>query len=148
MNRRLTVLPVLLLAACGQGSSPGSHTVTEPTPTHTNTPVPPKNPGVHFATPEAAMRYLATAWNHDDLVSLKHVTDPAARTELLGMKTEATNLRLNHCTRNAEQGDYTCYFDHDYPKGYTGTKGEGKAVFTVGPADRPGWYMTYFESCG
>jgi hypothetical protein len=140
---------VLLAAACG-GASNQVATLTVPTatPTHTNTPVPPKSPGVHFATPEQAMRYLATAWNNDDLPSLRHVTDPSARDLLVNMKTEATNLSLDHCTLNKGVGDYTCVFDHDYPEGYKTTKLHGEAVFTVGPADRPGWYMTYFESCG
>jgi len=101
------------------------------------------------------MRYLASAWNRGDLVELKHVTDPAARDELDGMHREATNLRLDHCELNTSPGenhgvgDYTCYFRHDYPIGYAGPRqSRGSAVFTVGPADRPGWYMTYFERCG
>ncbi|MCW2544560.1 MAG: hypothetical protein JWM40_2112 [Frankiales bacterium] len=143
------LVALLLTAACGGASSPvASLTAPTATPTHTSTPVPPKSPGVHFTTPEAAMRYLATAWNHDDLASLKHVTDPAARDLLVGMKTEATNLSLDHCTLNKGVGDYTCVFNHDYPKGYQTDKLHGTAVFTVGPAARPGWYMTYFESCG
>jgi hypothetical protein len=140
------VLALLLAAGCG-GGTPRVSSLAAPTPTHTNTPVPPKNPGVHFDTPEAAMRYLANAWNHDDLTALKHVTDPSARGQLIGMKTEATNLTLDHCTKNAG-GDYECIFNHDYPKGYKTTKLHGTAEFTVGPADKPGWYMTYFESCG
>jgi hypothetical protein len=31
---------------------------------------------VHFDTPEAAMRYLAAAYNRDDLAALKKVTNP------------------------------------------------------------------------
>lgn len=139
-------LVVLLAAGCGGGANKVS-TLSVPTPTHTSTPIPPKNPGVHFATPEAAMRYLAAAWNRDDLPSLKHVTDPAARGQLIGMKTEATNLSLDHCTKNPG-GDYECFFNHDYPKGYKTTKAHGTAEFTVGPADKPGWYMTFFEGCG
>jgi hypothetical protein len=106
----------------------------------------------HFDTPEAAMRYLAAAWNANDLVSLKHVTNPSARDELDAMHGVATNLRLNHCDKNPI-GDYSCHFDHDYPPHPSTTmplEHEGKtgeAVFLVGPADTPGWYMTVFESC-
>jgi hypothetical protein len=105
----------------------------------------------HFSTPEEAMRYLADAWNRNDLVSLKHVTDPSARDELDAMHGVAVNLRLNHCDQNV--GDYTCHFDHDYPPHPSTTmplahQGQtGEAVFLVGPADTPGWYMTVFESC-
>lgn len=98
------------------------------------------------------MRYLAAAWNADDVVSLKHVTNPSARDELDAMHGVAVNLRLKRCDHNPI-GDYTCYFAHDYPphpsttmplehEGHT-----GEAVFLVGPADTPGWYMTVFESC-
>jgi hypothetical protein len=97
------------------------------------------------------MRYLAVAWNAKDLTSLKHVTDPSARVELDDMHSVAVNLRLDRCERNPA-GDYTCYFDHDYPAHASTTMAmgdpmEGHAVFLVGPADDPGWYMTVFESC-
>src|SRR5205085_10505941 len=106
----------------------------------------------HFATPEDAMRYLADAWNRDDVVSLKHVTDPSARDELDTMHSVATNLRLTRCDKNPI-GDYSCHFAHDYPPHPSTTMAlehqgmVGEAVFTVGPADTPGWYMTVFESC-
>jgi len=111
--------------------------------------VPDPNARPHFDTPEAAMTYLAAAWNKNDLISLRHVTDPAARDELDGMHSEAANLRLDHCDLQPA-GDYQCVFDHGYPSGYTPPAGttEGQAVFLVGPADTPGWYMTVFVSCG
>ena len=94
------------------------------------------------------MRYLADAWNRGDLVSLNHVTNPAARAQLNEMHSEATNLRLTRCEKNPA-GDYTCHFAHDYPVGYQKpADAPGEAVFLVGPADTPGWYMTVFESCG
>jgi len=102
----------------------------------------------HFATPEAAMTYLAEAWNADDEVSLKHVTNPSARAELDGMHDVAVNLRLDRCDENVEAGDYTCHFRHDFPTTTTTEPGQtGEAVFIAGPADTPGWYMTVFESC-
>jgi hypothetical protein len=94
------------------------------------------------------MRYLADAWNRNDVAALKHVTDPSARYELDAMHSEATNLRLDRCEFQKQRGDYECFFKHDFPKGYTGTERRGVAQFTVGPARRPGWYMTVFESCG
>lgn len=94
------------------------------------------------------MRYLATAWNKHDLVSLKHVTDPNARTQLEDMRSEAANLKLDHCTFTKARGDFECYFTHGFPKGYKSHGPVGSAEFTVGPALRPGWYMTYFVGCG
>lgn len=103
------------------------------------------------------MRYLASAWNGRDLVSLKRVTTPRARDALEVMRAEATDLRLRDCARNEERRDYDCTFTHGYPEGYKGppddtpyarTKDSGTATFVVGPADRSGWYMTVLESCG
>jgi hypothetical protein len=150
MKRVVLLLCLLLASACGASSAPVSLGASpsmspSPVPTHTNVPVPPRT-GPHFATPQAAMRYLASAWNRNDLVELKHVTDPMARDQLDAMHSEATNLKLDRCTVNQGRGDYECFFTHDYPKGYQKV-GHGTAEFTVGPADRPGWYMTYFEEC-
>jgi hypothetical protein len=141
-----------LTSACGAGQAtvtaggpPAGPSATRPAPTAS--PTPPAQ-GPHFATPQAAMRYLAAAWNRNDVVSLKHVTDPNARMELDDMHSEATNLRLDHCTFTKARGDYECFFTHDFPKGYVSKTGHGTAEFTVGPARRPGWYMTYFIECG
>ena len=166
MTRYAAALCLVLLAACGgesgqsvlsapsPASSPSSSPAAvhaSPSPVPTTSPIPPKQAGPHFDSPEAAMRYLAAAWNRRDLVSLKHVTDPAARERLDEMHSEAINLQLDRCTLNKDRGDYECFFDHDYPASYPAAsrnpKG-GQAEFTVGPADRPGWYMTYFVACG
>jgi hypothetical protein len=95
------------------------------------------------------MNFLAAAWNANDQVSLRHVTNPSARVQLDAMHSEATNLRLDRCDKRP-QGDYVCYFNHDYPPHTSTTQpgGTGQAVFLVGPADTPGWYMTVFQSCG
>ncbi len=95
------------------------------------------------------MRYLATAWNSHDTVALRHVTDPSARDQLDAMHSEAVNLRLSSCKRQPA-GDYECTFSHDYPSGYMHPKGEkrGEAMFLVGPALTPGWYMTVYQHCG
>src|SRR5580698_6065666 len=101
----------------------------------------------HFKTPQAAMVYLAAAWNENNVVDLDHVTNPAARDQLSAMHSMAVNLKLQSCTRNPP-GDYTCTFTHNYPPTYKGGKsGHGHAVFLVGPALTPGWYMTVYESC-
>ena len=105
-----------------------------------------ENAGPYFATPQAAMRYLAAAWNRHDKVALWHVTTPDGRNALEAMRSEATNLRLRSCTRNPT-GDYTCVFDHDYPPSMH-KLGHGTATFIAGPARAHGWYMTYFEGCG
>ncbi|MFL6240606.1 MAG: hypothetical protein ACJ735_14065 [Actinomycetes bacterium] len=105
----------------------------------------PAPPSPRFATPEAAMRYLAAAWNRRDDVSLCHVTTADARGQLNGMHTEAINLRLNHCERQPS-GDYQCFFDHDFPASRH-KHGTGHSEFLVGPAKTPGWYMTVFERC-
>jgi len=172
--RRLTatlLLAASCAAACGSGStvkatsgattSP-SVTTSSSTTTSTSTTVSATtsattsttmttDPHPHFDSPEAAMRYLAAAWNANDLVALRHVTDPGARQQLDDMHTEAIDLRLDRCEARQGLGDYTCYFDHEYPSSYPVENRRadgGQAVFLVGPADTPGWYMTVFESCG
>jgi hypothetical protein len=101
----------------------------------------------HFTTPQTAMRYLAAAFNAKNIVDLDHVTNPAARTQLNDMHSMATNLKLDYCNRRPE-GDYQCTFSHEYPSSDT-TRGPdpGHAVFLVGPASTPGWYMTVYVSC-
>ena len=163
MRRSLALLALCLASACGGGagtttlggpgpsaSSSAPHAVVFPSdePIPSYTPTPPPASSVHFATPEAAMTYLADAWNRGDLTALKHVTDPGARDELQSMHAEATDLKLDHCTFSKARGDYECYFTHGFPKGYKAQSPIGTAEFTVGPADRPGWYMTYFVDCG
>ena len=127
-----------------------SDRVATPSPTMTPrpSPTPPVASAVHFNTPEAAMRYLASAWNRNDLVQLKHVTDPNARAELDLMHEEAANLKFDHCTFTKARGDFECFFTHGFPKGYKSKGPVGTAEFTVSPATKPGWYMTYFIACG
>jgi len=101
---------------------------------------------VHFTTPQAAMRYLAAAYNSNDIPALRHVTTPVARSALLDMRQEATNLQLTSCSRRSV-GDYLCQFRHDYPQ-HLHRRGHGQATFLVGPAAKPGWYMTVLNECG
>jgi hypothetical protein len=106
----------------------------------------PEGATVHFNTPEAAMTYLAAAWNRKDLAALCQVTNPNARFLLNDMHREAVNLRLMSC-HNTGVGTYLCKFRHDYPA-HMHKSGTGRAWFDVGAADNPGYYMTVFEGCG
>ncbi|MFN2539376.1 MAG: hypothetical protein ABR549_14675 [Mycobacteriales bacterium] len=151
MTTRIAVLALLLTAACGSAGTGGQTSVgSAPAPTtRASTPAPTRTPAPipSFSTPQAAMRYLASAWNRGDLTELKHVTDPSARQQLLDMHREATDLRLEKCVR-LEAGDYDCTFSHAFPIGYPHHRPRGKAGFLVGPARRSGWYMTVYEYCG
>jgi hypothetical protein len=101
--------------------------------------------GPHFDTPQAAMTYLAAAYNSDDITALHRVTEPRAFSRLMRMRSDAVNLRLESCTANP-RGDYTCYFRHDFPASEH-KPGHGEAVFISAPALNPGWYMYQFQSC-
>jgi hypothetical protein len=100
----------------------------------------------HFDTAEAAMRYLATAWNTNDLDALCHVTNPNARMLLLDMHRDAVNLRLDHC-RHLDDGGAQCVFRHYYPPTMH-RHGTGRTWLDAAPARNPGWYMTVFVGCG
>jgi hypothetical protein len=101
---------------------------------------------VHFRTPSAAMRYLASAYNRGDITALKKVTTPQARSALLEMRPFATNLRLESCSTSA-YGHTICEFTHALPSAPKGAA-QGHAEFAVAPADRHGWYMSVMETCG
>jgi hypothetical protein len=101
--------------------------------------------GPHFATPQAAMAYLAAAYNSDDTAALHAVTNAQSFTSLQSMRTTDTNLRLTSC-RPTGHGDDECTFRYTYV-------GEGQhaarnAMVTAAPALNPGWYMYRFiEGC-
>jgi hypothetical protein len=108
----------------------------------------------HFPTPQAAMTYLASAWNAHNVQEIDYVTDPNGRQELNSMAAVMVNLRFKSCMPNPA-GDYTCFFSHDifpstspttYPNPMNYPAGE--AVFTVAPAQTPGWYLTNVLHCG
>ncbi len=108
----------------------------------------------HFDSPAAAMTYLAAAWNSNNVEDVDWVTDPSGRQELDSMASLMVNLKFKNCTLNPTN-DYTCYFTHDItpttsPTTYPNPGGypPGEAVFTVGPADAPGWYLTDVIHCG
>jgi hypothetical protein len=93
------------------------------------------------------MRFLAAAYNHHNAAKLHWVTTPASYARLMGMRSEAVNLRLRYCTLNRRRGDYTCHFRHDYLPSLHKT-GHGAATFIAAPALTPGWYMYTFVDCG
>ena len=101
---------------------------------------------VHFDTPEAAMTYLAAAWNRNDLAALCPVTNPNSRFLLNDMHREAVNLRLKNC-QQIDVGLYQCSFVHDYPK-HMHAKGHGETWLEVAAADNPGWYLLDYVGCG
>jgi hypothetical protein len=130
-------------------------TPTRPTPSG-STPTPaapsPTTPtaapaGPMFATPQAAMSYLAAAFNARDMVALRHVTTPQSRKELFEMWPGQVHLRLGSCKKGADSAAYVCLFPHDPPKGMD-PSAVPQAVFLVDPAARPGWYMTELLECG
>lgn len=133
-------------------SSPAA-TTSAPTPSATVsvsvTPAADVRP--HFDSPQAAMTYLATAWNTGNMVDLKHVTQGAARELLLAMHHEAVNLRLKSCSPRKGMGDFMCTFTHDYPSYYPVKYRKGKtgtAEFIAAPSSSVGWYMFAYEGCG
>jgi len=172
MKARLVALALVAVTATACGHSHASHALRSqtaaapvPTPTpatvkthhyakqreHLTQPIAlprcdPSFPSPHFDTPDAAMRYLASAWNRNDVKELCTVTNPNARWLLADMHNEAAHLQLNHCERQSN-GTYRCVFDHLYPASMH-KQGLGHAWLDVAAADRPGWYMSVFEGCG
>ncbi|MCU1601015.1 MAG: hypothetical protein JWO22_1724 [Frankiales bacterium] len=165
MTKRIALLLLALTAACGGasstphavlGSAPSSApAVVQPVsrPAVTAKPSPSLAPRPHFRTPQAAMRFMARAWNDGNAEHLKWVTEPNVRNDLQLMHREAMNLRLKSCEKDDSyvRGDYLCTFVHDYPVGYQGYRGPGgvgSATFVAGPVSRTGWYMTEYITCG
>lgn len=99
-----------------------------------------------FRTPEAAMRYLARAYNRHDDAALRHVTNPGAREQMIQMRPYAPDLRLVRCT-DTGMGSYSCSFTHAMPPSMKTTH-RGTAEVTVSPAAKPGWYMSGLVDCG
>jgi hypothetical protein len=91
------------------------------------------------------MRYLAAAYNRNDVAALKKVTNASARAALTAMRPGAVNLQLENCSRRTT-GDYTCEFRHDFPALML-RHGHGHATLLAAPADRPGWYMSVLVDC-
>ena len=131
--------------ASAPASAPSSAPSSARSSAESGSTAPTPKPGVHFATPDAAMRYLAAAYNRNDLPALKKVTNEPARAALLELRQEATNLQLTGCSPQP-RGDYVCSFRHDFPE-HRHRVGHGQATFLAAPADKPGWYMTVLLDC-
>ena len=89
------------------------------------------------------MRYLARAYTKRDDVSLRHVTNPAARDALVAMRDYAPDLRLVSC-EDSGSGSYTCTFSHAIKN----STERGSATLQAAPALEPGWYATALTDCG
>ncbi len=92
------------------------------------------------------MRYLAHAYNRDDVAALHSVTTPSSFNALIAMRSEAVDLQLKSCAPTGH-GDYNCVFRHRYPKRMHDS-GYGESDFIAAPAITTGWYMYLFEDCG
>jgi hypothetical protein len=106
----------------------------------------PPAPAVHFDTADAAMRYLADAWNRKDVAAICAVSTPDARYQLLAMHYEAQHLRLSSCDSQGN-GAYMCTFTHDYPARLH-RHGHGEMQLIAAPATRTGYYTSGFIGCG
>jgi hypothetical protein len=105
---------------------------------------------VHFNTPQAAMRFLATASNHDNVAEIHKVTTPGSFKLFMGMRPELHNLHLQNCSATGH-GDYICNLGYSYEyKNQTGKhwNNDASAQVVVAPAIDPGWYLYTFITCG
>jgi hypothetical protein len=100
-------------------STTGSPGTTGSTGTTSSTP--PAYTGPDFTTAQAAMAYLAAAYNSDDTTAMHAVTTSQAFTALLAMHSSDVNLQLGSCAARA-QGDYICSFRYTYT--YTTASGQ------------------------
>jgi len=103
----------------------------------------------HFATPEAAMRYLVTAYNSHDMAAEMHVTTPDSRAQLETERQWVQTFTFNSCSPNTGGGDYTCQLDMAtkvQPDDPNTAMGEIGVI--VAPAARTGWYMYANNGCG
>jgi len=147
---------------------------SDPAPSATATPSPtapvvvPAAAGIapHFATPDAAMRYLVDAYNAHDVTAEMHVTTPDSRTALETERQWVQTFSFHSCTPNTGAGDYSCRFDMTSmvpglaipSASATDTSASdafgstpaamNEITVLVAPATRPGWYMYYNMGCG
>jgi hypothetical protein len=105
---------------------------------------------VHFGTPQAAMRYLAAASNHDNATAIHQVTTPQSFKQFMGMRPELHGLHQGSCTATGH-GDYICNLGYSYEyQNQTGKHWNNNAVaqVIVAQALNPGWYLYAFITCG
>jgi hypothetical protein len=103
--------------------------------------------GPHFASPQEAMAYMATAYDNDDTADLHAVTNSQAFADLLSMRSSDIDLQLESCTARTT-GDYVCSLRYEYVHGQQDSESR-VAMIIAAPALNPGWYMYKFISgCG
>ncbi|MDQ1486557.1 MAG: hypothetical protein QOJ62_2250, partial [Actinomycetota bacterium] len=109
----------------------------------------------HFATPEAAMRYLVNAYNVGDERAIWHVTNPDSRAQFEAEREWVKTFRFRTCTRDQGAHTFTCIFDitKQTAKALASADlgnptGMAEVTVTAAPADRPGWYLLANQGCG
>jgi hypothetical protein len=111
----------------------------------------------HFATPDAAMRYLAAAYNSGNETAIRHVTTPDSRTQFEAERQWVKTFRFSDCTANgAPTWDYNCVLDiiANVPgvspniDANTGLVVMDEVALLVAPAARTGYYVEANEGCG
>jgi hypothetical protein len=111
----------------------------------------------HFTTPDAAMRYLAAAYNSGNEVAIRHVTTPDSRTQFESERQWVQTFRFRDCTANgAPTWDYNCVLDitanvPGVPPNIDATTGlvvMDEVALLVAPAARTGYYLESNEGCG
>ena len=126
-------------------AAPAASQPATPAPAASTVTAPAYN-GPHFNTPQAAMAYLAAAYNRDDIAALHAISTPQAFTSLRAMRASDTDLRLTSCAPR-QSGDYVCGLRYSYSA--RGHNPESMAATIIAaPALSPGWYMFRFvEGC-
>jgi hypothetical protein len=115
------------------GASPGAGTTA------------PEYTGPHFNTPQAAMTYLAAAYNSDDTAALHAVTGQKAFTSLQDMRASDLDLQLVSCWPR-RTGDYVCSVQYNASASGPHPGTSRVAMLIAAPALNPGWYMYQFLS--
>lgn len=140
-------------------ASPASAPVSQPAPvTPVATTMATKTvPVPHFTTPDAAMRYLAAAYNSGNEAAIRHVTTPDSRGQFESERQWVKTFRFRDCTANgAPAWDYTCVLDivANAPgvspniDATTGAVVMDEVALLVAPAARTGYYLEANQGCG
>jgi hypothetical protein len=125
--------PTLAASQPAAAASPGTGTTV------------PEYTGPHFDTPQAAMTYLAAAYNSDDTTALQAVTGAEAFTSLQDMRASDLDLQLVSCWPR-RTGDYVCSVRYNTSASSPHPGTSRVAMLIAAPALDPGWYMYQFLS--
>jgi hypothetical protein len=111
----------------------------------------------HFATPDAAMRYLAAAYNSGDEVAIRHVTTPDSRSDFEAERQWVKTFSFRDCAAmGAPYWTYNCTLDitanmpgvNPNIDATTGLVVMDEVALEVAPAARTGYYVDAVEGCG